>query len=134
MQPASWYRPLVRRALLLLVSTSALAWEPTTPASIQERTEELRAAWDGKTPAQIAQDKIARAKQKRPAWVDRGAWKLEVPPLTYYFAVGRAPGANAAAPEASSPVPGGRAKAGRAVDWWFDENEGAFYTLAVEAR
>ena len=65
-----------------------------------------------------------------PAWVDKGAWKMELGPLTYYFAVGKAAfgAATAAAPGEKSPG------SGRVLDWWFDESAGALYTLVVEAR
>ena len=120
------------RALLLslLVAAPAFAWEPSDPAAVQARIGELQQAWAGKSPEQIAQDKAARARQKKPAWVDKGTFKMELGSLTYYFAVGKAAfgGAVAAAP---AEKPSGN---GRALDWWFDDAAGALYTLAVEAR
>ena len=72
-----------------------------------------------------------RARQKKPDWVGKSAWKVELGPLTYYFAVGKAalPAAVSAAPQASPP-----AQSGRPLDWWYDEGAGALYTLVVDAR
>ena len=115
--------------MTLLVALPALAWEPASPAAVQARIGELQQAWAGKTPEQVAQDKAARSRQKKPAWVDKSAWKMELGPLTYYFAVGKAAfGAATAAPPAQG------SGNGRALDWWFDESAGALYTLVVEAR
>src|SRR5919201_632811 len=52
--------------ILLAFAFPALAWEPTSPAAVQARIEELQKAWAGKSPEEIAQDKIARARQPRP--------------------------------------------------------------------
>jgi hypothetical protein len=125
------------RALLLtlFLAGPALAWEPASPADVQARIGELAQAWAGKTAEQIAQDKVARARQQKPAWVERSAWKMELGPLTYYFAVGKAafaapaPSAAAAGSAKAAPAP-----SGRPLDWWFDEAAGALYTLVVEAR
>ena len=116
----------------LLLSLPALAWEPSSPADVQTRIGELAQAWAGKTPDQVAQDKASRARQKKPAWVDKGTWKMELGPLTYYFAVGKAAFGNGTVAAAAAPAaPAGN---GRALDWWFDESAGALYTLVVEAR
>ncbi len=115
--------------LCLLLTTSALAWEPTTPAEVQARIGELEKAWTGKTPEQVAQDKVARARQPKPAWVAKGAWKMEFAPLTYYFAVGKAAFGAAQAPSKAPP-----ATSGRALDWWYDPDAGVLYTLVVDAR
>lgn len=115
--------------ILLLAASPAFAWEPAGPAEVQARIGELQQAWAGKTKDEVAQDKAARSRQKRPAWVDKSAWKLELGPLTYYFAVGKA-AFGSGAPAASTSASGG----GRALDWWFDESAGALYTLVVEAR
>jgi hypothetical protein len=124
--------------VLLLASASARAWEPRTPADVQARIDELRAAWEGKSPEQIEADKLQRAKQARPEWVSRNAWKLELGPVTYYFAVGRAP------QDASVPLPSGTGSAGavhagsggaaRTLDWYWDEGSGVLYALVVDAR
>jgi hypothetical protein len=114
----------------LLAAGAASAWEPASPAEVQSRIGELTQAWAGKTSDQVAQDKAGRARQKRPAWVDKGAWKLEFGPLTYYFAVGKAAFGAATAAAPAEKAPGN----GRALDWWFDESAGALYTLVVEAR
>ena len=117
----------MKLAALLLVSLPALAWEPATPADVQARITELAQAWQGKDAAQIAQDKVARARQKRPQWASKSAWKMEFAPLTYYFAVGKASfGGGAGAPATS--------QTGRPLDWWYDEAAGVFYTLVVDAR
>jgi hypothetical protein len=133
--------------LLFLVSAPALAWEPASPAEVQARIGELTQAWAGKTAEQIAQDKVARARQQRPAWAAKSAWKLELGPLTYYLAVGKAPAdsagtAGAAGPAGASsgaaPAPAAKNPAppvsGRPLDWWYDEASGALYTLVVDAR
>ena len=124
--------PRLRATLLgLAVALPALAWEPTSPAAVQARIEELQRAWAGKSADEIAQDKIVRARQPRPQWVSRSAWKMELGPVTYYFAVGKAgfpkatSGTGPAAPAAAT---------GRPLDWWYDEAGGTFYTLVVDAR
>ena len=57
---------------------------------------------------------------------------MELGPVTYYFAVGKAgfPRASAAPGSDAAPV----SAAGRPLDWWFDDAAGIFYTLVVEAR
>ena len=118
----------MKLALLLLIAMPALAWEPTGPAEVQARIGELEKAWAGKTPEQIAQDKVARARQDKPAWVAKTTWKMEVGPLTWYFAVGKAGFGAARAAPASPPTQG------RALDWWYDADGGVLYTLVVDAR
>lgn len=118
-------------SLALFASLPALAWEPETPAAVQARITELQQAWQGKTSEQVAQDKVARARQPRPQWVDKTAWKVELGPVTYYFAVGRA-AFHMAAPASKAPAPA--ASTGRPLDWWYDDDAGAFYTLVVDAR
>lgn len=123
---------------VLLAAGAARAWEVGTPADVQQRIQDLQRSWEGKTPEQVAQDKLARARQTRkPGWVEQRAWKLELGPLTYYFAVGRAPATpdpaplgvgNAAAGQGAPPGPG------RILDWYWDEKANALYTLAVDAR
>ena len=123
--------PLRLLAMLLGLAAAlpALAWEPASPAAVQARIEELQRAWAGKSPEEIAQDKVARARQPRPQWVSRSAWKMELGPVTYYFAVGKAgfPSSVGAAPDRS-------ASAGRPLDWWYDDAAAILYTLVVEAR
>jgi hypothetical protein len=115
----------------LALSLPALAWEPQSPAAVQSRIDELQKAWSGKSAEEIAQDKVERARQARPQWVSRSAWKMELGPITYYFAVGKA-GFHAAAnaPAQAAPAP----TAGRPLDWWYDDAAGTFYTLVVDAR
>ena len=115
----------------LALSLPALAWEPQSPAAVQSRIDELQKAWSGKSAEEIAQDKVARARQARPQWVSRSAWKMELGPIIYYFAVGKAGlhvAASAPAPAAPAPT------SGRPLDWWYDEAAGTFYTLVVDAR
>jgi Tfp pilus assembly protein FimV len=114
--------------VLLLIAAPALAWEPATPQEVQARITELEQAWQGKDAAQIAQDKIARARQKKPQWASKGAWKMELGALSYYFAVGKASGTGVAAAKAPA------AQTGRPIDWWYDDAAGVFYTLVVDAR
>src|SRR5712664_1492372 len=117
--------------LTFAFSYAVLAWEPQSPAAVQSRIEELQKAWAGKSDEEIAQDKVARARQARPQWVSRSAWKMELGPITYYFAVGKAGlhvAASAPAPAAPAPT------SGRPLDWWYDEAAGTFYTLVVDAR
>src|SRR5437660_12226746 len=101
-------------AVLLAFAAPALAWEPSSPAAVQARIEELQRAWAGKSPEEIAQDKVARARQPRPQWVSRSAWKMELGAVTYYFAVGKA-----AFPSAVNNAPARPAGAGRPLDWWY---------------
>jgi len=123
--------PRLRATLLgLAVALPALAWEPTSPAAVQARIEELQRAWAGKSADEIAQDKIVRARQPRPQWVSRSAWKMELGPITYYFAVGKA-----AFPSSVDSAPARAASGGgRSLDWWYDDTAGTLYTLVVEAR
>jgi hypothetical protein len=114
--------------LAMLVALPALGWEPASPADVQARIGELEQAWQGKSPEQIAQDKVARARQKKPQWAGKSAWKMELGPITYYFAVGKASGTGAAT---SKALP---TQTGRPLDWWYDDAAGVFYTLAVDAR
>ena len=118
----------MRILLLALIAFPALAWEPTSPPAVQARIAELDKAWAGKSPDEIAQDKVARARQPKPAWADKTTWKLELGPLTYYFAVGKA-GFGAAQAKAATP-----ASSGRPIDWWYDPEAGVLYTLVVDAR
>jgi hypothetical protein len=122
----------VRAALLcLLIGFPCLAWEPASPADVQSRIVELERAWAGKSPEQIALDKATRSRQQKPAWVARGAWKLELGPVTYYFAVGKAGFGAARTSAAPRREPSGN---GRPLDWWYDDAAGALYTLVVDAR
>src|SRR2546425_11801846 len=123
--------PLRLRAILLGLAAAlpALAWEPASPAAVQARIEELRRAWAGRSPGEIAQDRVARARQPRPQWVSRSAWKMELGPVTYSFAVGKA-----ASPPSVNNAPPRPAGAGRPLDWWYDDMAGTRYTLGVEAR
>src|SRR5574338_519279 len=77
-------------ALAFALSFPALAWEPVSPAAVQARIEELQKAWAWKSAEEILQDKIARARQPRPQWASRSAWKRELGPIAYYFAVSKA--------------------------------------------
>jgi hypothetical protein len=133
----------MKRAFLALVlaASAASAWEPATPADVQARVGELEQAWQGKDPAQIAQDKVARARQKKPQWAAKSAWKMELGPLSYYFAVGKASTATATATATTTTTTNATATAtvtatqtGRPLDWWYDEFAGVFYTLVVDAR
>ena len=119
----------MRAALLaFLIALPSFAWEPGSPAEVQARIGELEKAWAGKSPEQIAQDKAARSRQPKPAWVAKSAWKMELGPITYYFAVGKAAfGSGKGAPQKT-------AISGRAIDWWYDADAGALYTLVVDAR
>ena len=114
---------------LLGIALPALAWEPGSPAEVQARIGELEKAWAGKTPDEIAQDKVARARQAKPAWAAKTAWKIEFAPVTYYFAVGKAGFGTGSAKPA-----GEKATSGRPLDWWYDTDAGVLYTLVVDAR
>ena len=117
------------RFALLFLALPAFAWEPATPADVQARISELEQAWKGKDPGAVAQDKVQRARQKKPQWASRSAWKMELGPLTYYFAVGKA--STAAGTATANAAASGT---GRPLDWWYDEANGVFYTLVVDAR
>jgi hypothetical protein len=115
--------------ILLAFAAPALAWEPSSPAAVQARIEELQKAWVGKSPEEIAQDKIARSRQPKPQWASRSAWKMELGPVTYYFAVGKA-----GFPSSVSAAGGASGSGGRPLDWWYDDAAAGLYTLVVEAR
>src|SRR2546429_2915818 len=100
-----------------------------SPAAVQARIEELQQAWAGKSAEEIAQDKISRARQPRPQWVSRSAWKMELGPVTYYFAVGKA-----AFPSSVNNAPPRPAGAGRPLDWWYDDMAGAGFPPGVGPR
>src|SRR2546428_13000681 len=119
------------RAILLGLAAAlpALAWEPVSPAAVQARIEELQQAWAGKSAEEIVQDKISRARQPRPQWVSRSAWKMELGPVTYYFAVGKA-----AFPSSVNNAPPRPVGTGRPLDWWYDDMAGAVFTPGVEGR
>jgi len=128
--------PVRMRTMLaaFALALPAVAWEPQSPAAVQSRIEELQKAWAGKSDEEIAQDKVSRSRQQKPQWVSRSAWKMELGPITYYFAVGKASfpaSAGGAAPAGQAAKP---ASSGRALDWWYDEPAGTLYTLVVEAR
>ena len=96
----------------------------------KEEKRRLAAERRARRAEEIAQDKIARARQPRPQWASRSAWKMDLGPITYYFAVGKA-----AFPASVSVTPQETPSAfGRPLDWWYDELAGTFYTLVVEAR
>jgi|GraSoiStandDraft_4_1057263.scaffolds.fasta_scaffold12801_4 hypothetical protein len=126
--------PLRLRAILLsfALCSPALAWEPQSPAAVQSRIEELQKAWAGKSPEEIAQDKVARSRQSRPQWASKRAWKMDLGPVTYYFAVGKAGFPRAAAAGGADSASG--APPGRPLDWWFDDASATFYSLVVDAR
>src|SRR2546423_11726974 len=115
--------------ILLAFTAPALAWEPSSPAAVQSRIEELQKAWAGKSPEEIAQDKIVRSRQPRPQWASRSAWKMELGPVTYYFAVGKA-----GFPSSVGTAPDRSGSSGRPLDWWYDDVAAILYTLVVEAR
>ncbi|MCA1829303.1 MAG: hypothetical protein ABR567_19490 [Myxococcales bacterium] len=118
----------MRALLITLLALPALAWEPTSPPAVQTRIAELEKAWSGKSPDEVAQDKAARARQPKPAWADKSTWKIELGPLTYYFAVGKAGFGPAGKPAVAKET------SGRAIDWWYDADAGVLYTLVVDAR
>src|SRR5919201_2008873 len=113
--------------ILLAFAAPALAWEPSSPAAVQARIEELQKAWAGKSPEEIAQDKIARSRQPKPQWASRSAWKMELGPVTYYFAVGKAGFPSSVSAPSDRPTSGGRP-----LDWWYDDVAAILYTLVVE--
>src|SRR2546423_11391661 len=119
------------RAILLGLAAAlpALAWEPVSQAAVQARIEDLQQAWAGKSAEEIAQDKISRARQPRPQWVSRSAWKMELGPVTYYFAVGMA-----AFPSSVNNAPPRPVGTGRPLDWWYDDMAGGRSTPVVEGR
>src|SRR5256714_11377848 len=119
------------RAILLGLAAAlpALAWEPVSQAAVQARIEDLQQAWAGKSAEEIAQDKISRARQPRPQWVSRSAWKMELGPVTYYFAVGMA-----AFPSSVNNAPPRPVGTGRPLDWWYDDMAGTLYKLGVQGR
>src|SRR2546426_10723571 len=117
------------RAILLGLAAAlpGVAWEPVSPAAVQGGIEELERAWAGKSAEEIVQDKISRARQPRPQWVSRSAWKMELGPVTYYFAVGKA-----AFPSSVNNAPPRPAGAGRPLDWGYDDMAGGPHTAGGE--
>jgi len=53
---------------------------------------------------------------------------MELGPVTYYFAVGKA-----AFPSSVNNAPPRPVGTGRPLDWWYDDMAGTLYTLVVEA-
>jgi hypothetical protein len=128
----------VRIAILLALAlaTPALAWDPNGVASIDARLAELRAAWQGKDPGAVLQDKIQRARQKeRPGWVDHKAWYIEEKNRRFYFGVGMSPKLLQGILD-SADFSGVEAKPGAsaALDWYFDPASSVLYALIVDER
>jgi hypothetical protein len=130
------YAPGVRAFVaLLLVSSAAHAWDPVGAASVDARKEELQQAWQGKDAAAVLADKLQRAHQPHPKWVDRLAWAVEEGDRRLYFGVGsssRLPAAAVRLAELSGVQQDSR-DAG-ALDWYLDEKAGVLYALVVEDR
>jgi hypothetical protein len=122
--------------LLALLSARALAWEPASVASVDQRIAELRKAWEGKDPGAILQDKIARAKQpQRPEWVTHKAWYIEEKGRRLYFGVGVSPrlpqgGLDSADFGGVEARPGAPAP----LDWYYDAKASVLYVLIVDER
>src|SRR5262249_59125998 len=75
--------------LVILVSGAARAWDPTDAASVDSRVQELKAAWEGKDPVAVANDKLQRARQgKKPAWVSRRAFRIDDGARRLYLGIG----------------------------------------------
>jgi hypothetical protein len=120
---------------VLLVSFAARAWDPAGAASVDARKAELQQAWQGKDAAAVLADKLQRAHQPRPKWVDRVAWAIEEGDRRLYFGVGsssRLPVAAVHLAELSGVQDESR-EAG-ALDWYLDEKAGVLYALVVEDR
>jgi len=121
--------------LVILVSGAARAWDPTDAASVDSRVQELKAAWEGKDPVAVANDKLQRARQgKKPAWVSRRAFRIDDGARRLYLGIGSTKLSQAtmriavlqdapAAPQSATPI-----------DWYFDEAGGTFYSLTVEEK
>jgi len=127
----------VRAAILLaLLSARALAWEPASVASVDQRIAELRKAWEGKDPGAILQDKMQRAKQpQRPEWVSHKAWYIEEKGRRLYFGVGVSPKLPPGALD-SADFGGVEAKPGAPapLDWYYDAKASVLYALIVDER
>jgi hypothetical protein len=122
-------------AAALLVSSAAYAWDPAGAASVDARKAELQQAWQGKDASAVLADKLQRAHQPRPKWVDRVAWAVEEGDRRLYFGVGsssRLPSAAVHLAELSGVK--GDAQGVGALDWYLDEKQGVLYALVVEDR
>jgi hypothetical protein len=122
--------------LLALLSAPALAWEPGSVASVDERIAELRKAWEGKDAGAILQDKLQRAKQpQRPDWVTHKAWFIEEKGRRLYFGVGVSPRLPQGALD-SADFGGVEAKPGAPapLDWYYDAKASLLYALIVDER
>jgi hypothetical protein len=120
---------------VLLVSAAAQAWDPSGAASVDARKAELQRAWQGKDASGLLADKLQRAHQPRPKWVERLAWAVEEGDRRLYFGVGsssRLPAAAVHLAELSGAQDDSR-DAG-ALDWYLDEKAGVLYALVVEDR
>ncbi|HWE23296.1 MAG TPA: hypothetical protein VG496_05080 [Myxococcales bacterium] len=121
--------------LLLFASLAARAWDPTDVASVDARVAELRAAWSGKSATAVANDKLARARQKaKPTWVSRQAFRIQDASRRLYLGVGSValpPAAlRAGALEDAPPVVEGVMP----LDWYLDEASGTLYALSLEEK
>lgn len=125
---------LMRVALLLLfASFAARAWDPTDAASVDARVQELRAAWSGKSPTAVGNDKLKRARQTaKPGWISRQAFRIDDGVRRLYLGVGSvvlpATALRAGTLEDAPPVLEGAT----ALDWYLDEGSGTLYALALE--
>jgi hypothetical protein len=122
--------------LLALLSARALAWEPGSVASVDERIAELRKAWEGKDPGAILQDKLQRAKQpQRPEWVTHKAWYIEEKGRRLYFGVGVSPRLPQGALD-SADFGGVEARPGAPAPlvWYYDAKASVLYALTVDER
>jgi hypothetical protein len=120
---------------VLLVASAAKAWDPGGAASVDARKAELQEAWKGKDASGILADKLRRAHQPRPKWVDRVAWAVEEGDRRLYFGVGSSSRLPVAAVHLAelSGLQGDATDAG-ALDWYLDEKAGVLYALVVEDR
>ena len=120
---------------LLFASFAARAWDPTDAASVDARVQELRAAWAGKSATAVANDKLARARQKtKPAWVSRQAFRVDDGTRRLYLGVGSAvlsPAALGAGTLEDAPAV---AEAATPLDWYLDESSATLYALTLEQK
>jgi hypothetical protein len=126
----------VRLALLLLLASfAARAWDPTDAASVDARVQELRAAWSDKSATAVANDKLARARQKtKPAWVSRQAFRIDDGARRLYLGVGSAVLSAAALKAGAVEDAPALAEGATPLDWYFDESSSTLYALALEQK
>jgi hypothetical protein len=141
----------MKRALLLLLVLPLAAWD-AKPLRLEKRLAELALAWKNLDAKAVELDKLARAKQRKPAWVGKAFWQETFKDKTYSFGAGSVQGMKsqtlaiqAAENRATVEIIKERMREGAGwtappkvdaepVDWYRDEASDTVHALVVEAR